>query len=88
MSRDLDRYVDRHITENRLPILLYLVGNDRIIDNAGVIEVLERGASEIMEVIHYPDQTHSIQFDAPDRMVSDMADWLKNSMRTGKEATP
>lgn len=76
VSHGLDGYVDEHVPENRAPVLLFLAGRDRIIDNAGVIEVLERGAQDSLKIVEYPDQTHSIQFDAPARMVDDMVRWL------------
>lgn len=74
-SRALDIFVEERTRENQLPVLLYLAGNDRIIDNDGVREVLDTSAAPV-EVIEYADQTHSIQFDAPERMVADMLDWL------------
>lgn len=76
VSHRLDGYVDEHVPENRAPVLLFLAGHDRIIDNAGVIEVLERGSQDSLKIVEYPDQTHSIQFDAPERMVGDMVQWL------------
>ena len=71
----LDKIVDRRIEQNRLPILLYLAGQDRIIDNESVEALVRRSAGPV-EVLTYADQTHSIQFDATDRMVVDMARWL------------
>ena len=74
-SRALDNFLDARVTKNRLPVLLYLAGNDRIIDNDGVVEFLRRSSGPV-EIIEYEDQTHSIQFDAPARMVADMLRWL------------
>lgn len=74
-SRALDGFVEEGVVENQLPVLLYLAGNDRIIDNDGVSDVLGRSPAPV-EVIEYADQTHSIQFDAPGRMVEDMLRWL------------
>ena len=75
-SRALDIYVERGVEQNRVPVLLYLAGNDRIIDNDGVVEVLRRSQAPV-EIVEYADQTHSIQFDAPERMVDDMLRWLQ-----------
>ena len=74
-SRALDGFVEERTRENELPILLFLAGNDRIIDNDGVKEVLSASRAAV-EIIEYADQTHSIQFDAPERMVTDMLEWL------------
>ncbi len=75
-SNKLDGYVDDRMPTNRLPIQLFLAGNDVIIDNEGVLEVLERGGQETLEVITYPEQTHSVQVDAAVRLVDDMVRWL------------
>jgi alpha-beta hydrolase superfamily lysophospholipase len=79
-SRRLDRYLARHVEDNRSPILLFLAGDDRIIDNAGVVRLLERGAREPLDIVTYEDQTHSIQFDATERLVADTAAWLERWM--------
>lgn len=74
----LDRYLERVIAEHTLPTLLFLAGQDRIIDNAGVIELLEHADRASLDLIEYADQTHSIQFDAPDRLVADMSHWIES----------
>jgi alpha-beta hydrolase superfamily lysophospholipase len=81
----LDRHVDDHVPENRLPILLFLAGQDRIIDNDGVVKVVERGGQRALDVVTYEDQVHSIQFDAADRLVTDMASWIER--RRAPEST-
>ena len=62
-------------------MLLFLAGQDRIIDNAGVVELLQRAQARQLQVIDYPDQTHSVQFDAPERLVQDMDKWLRQTAR-------
>ena len=76
-SHRLDRYVDQNIAANRLPLQLFLASNDSIIDNQGVLQVLQQGGEPGLDVLWYEDQTHSIQLDAPERLVRDMADWIK-----------
>jgi acylglycerol lipase len=76
-SHRLDGYIDGGMSSLRLPVQLFLAGGDRIIDNEGVRLVLAQGAQEKLEIVTYEDQTHSIQFDAPERMVQDMVKWLK-----------
>jgi alpha-beta hydrolase superfamily lysophospholipase len=81
----LDGYIAQAVADNRHPTLLFLAGEDRIIDNAGVVALLERGDRAALDIIEYPDQTHSIQFDAPDRLVDDMASWLESRSPAGGE---
>jgi alpha-beta hydrolase superfamily lysophospholipase len=72
----LEPYIDRRMPENRVPILLFLAGQDTIIDNEAVVKVLSRGEEHALKIIEYDDQTHSIQFDAPKRMVDDIVKWI------------
>jgi pimeloyl-ACP methyl ester carboxylesterase len=76
-SHRLDGYIDGVMSSLRLPVQLFLAGGDRIIDNNGVRLVLTQGAQDNLEIVTYEDQTHSIQFDAPERMVQDIVKWLK-----------
>jgi acylglycerol lipase len=76
-SRALDRYVERNIVGNRLPVPLFLAGEDRIIDNQGVLDVLRRGAAPELALVTYPEQTHSVQLDAPRRLAQDVATWVR-----------
>ena len=75
-SHRLDKFVDRQIAGNRLPVQLFLAGRDTIIDNEGVLQVLQQGREPGLDVLWYEDQTHSIQLDAPERLVHDMAAWI------------
>lgn len=74
-SLNMDMYVEREIARNQVPILLFLAGQDQIIDNAAVLELLRRGVAQ-PEVRLYEDQVHSMQFDAPERLVADIERWL------------
>jgi len=76
-SRQLDGFVAEHVAENRLDTLLFLAENDGIIDNAGVTGFLERGGAERLTIREYVGQTHSLQFDAPERLVRDITTFLE-----------
>lgn len=77
VSLRLEEYIDDLMPTNQLPVLLFLAGRDTIIDNNAVREVLELGAGDRLEVLTYDDQMHSIQFDAPDRLVEDVGHWIR-----------
>ncbi len=62
-TRKLDNHVDELMPGNRLPVQVFLAGKDRIIDNEGVLRVLQAGVQKDLEVVVYEDQTHSVQFD-------------------------
>jgi len=76
-SLRLDRHLRRQLPRNELPILVFLAGHDRIIDNPGVIELLKKGKQQVLDILEYHDQTHSIPLDAPDRLVADLLEWLR-----------
>ena len=76
-SSRLDSYLSGNIAALDKPTLLFLAGQDRIIDNDGVLGMLNRGNTNKLTVINYPDQTHSVQFDDPDKLVQDMNHWLQ-----------
>jgi alpha-beta hydrolase superfamily lysophospholipase len=76
-SRRLDNYIDSHMATNRLPMQLFIAGQDTIIDNQGVLRVLQPGQEAGLDVLLYADQTHSIQLDAPERLVHDVVQWIK-----------
>ncbi len=86
-SNKLEGYIDGNISNNRLPTLLFLAGEDRIIDNPAVIKVLKQGNMTEFEIVDYPDQTHSVQFDAPIRLVNDMDRWMKQQIANTRSST-
>ena len=85
-SRRLDQFVNDKIEGNGLPVLLFLAEKDPIIDNAGVLNLLQRGEEPGLEVVRYADQTHSVQLDAAQRLVDDMSKWL--TLRTSVRPEP
>jgi alpha-beta hydrolase superfamily lysophospholipase len=76
-SARLDGYlyfVPRHV---RLPVLLLLAGQDRIIDNARTRAFVERFASTDRQVIEYGEAHHTLEFEPEaDRHVNDLLAWL------------
>jgi acylglycerol lipase len=78
-SHRMDKLLDRHGDESRAPTLLFLAGHDRIIDNDETRRFF-RGRKNL-KIIDYPDQTHSIQLDAPDRLTRDIIEWVETTSR-------
>ena len=72
----LDSYVSKKLPENRLPLMLILAGQDKIIDNPATLKLLQRGGQDRYDIVIFPDQTHSVQFDAPDRLSLQVMAWL------------
>jgi len=78
-SSRLDAWLNERIEQLDTPLLLFLAGRDRIIDNAGVVALLQRAGLPHFEIIDYPEQTHSVQFDDPEQLVQDMDHWLREA---------
>lgn len=75
-SRRMDKLLKRAPSFHLPPMLVFLAGKDRIIDN----EATRRFFSRLRDgptILEYPDQTHSIQLDAPERLTSDIAAWVQ-----------
>ena len=69
------RLVPPHI---RVPVLLVLAGNDRIIDNGRTRRFVKRFASADSEVIEYPDAHHTLEFEPdPEPFIHDLGRWLE-----------
>ena len=75
-STRMDRLVAKKDDAKHPPMLVFLAGKDRIIDNEATRELVTRDPNRSVKIIDYPDQTHSIQLDAPERMTSDIIRWI------------
>ena len=76
-SRSLDRAIRARIHTLPVPVLLFLAGNDRIIDNGRTRELLDRLPSGLLRVRVYEEATHSIQFEETERLVRDVDRFLE-----------
>lgn len=71
----------------KIPVVTFLAGKDRIIDNDRVRAYVSRFASSDKQVIEYPSFHHTIEFESDPRpFFRDLTDWL--SVRTERSATP
>jgi alpha-beta hydrolase superfamily lysophospholipase len=62
----------------RVPVLLLLAEEDRIIDNARTRAFVDRFASTDIEIIEYPGAHHTLEFEPdPDRFIADLLRWLE-----------
>lgn len=73
----MDSQIADNIGQVSAPILLFLAGQDRIIDNQAVEALLAKTQSIDFKTVNYPEQTHSIQFDKSKQMVKDITTWVQ-----------
>ena len=68
------RWTPKHV---RVPVLLVLAGQDRIIDNGPTRAFVERFASGDRQVIEYPQGHHTLEFEPdPATYFADLTRWL------------
>jgi alpha-beta hydrolase superfamily lysophospholipase len=76
----LTRWVTQCPASIQAPTLLMLAGQDRIIDNQRVRELVERfeEPANRNRVIEYPDAEHTLEFEPhPGTFVRDLANWIE-----------
>ena len=76
-SRTLDRAIDARMRQLDRPVLLFLAGQDRIVDNERTRSLLERTPPGRLRVRLYEQATHSIQLDDTEDLVSDVCSFLE-----------
>lgn len=76
-SKVLDRVIRKAPESIRIPSLLMLAGQDRIIDNERTRTYFERFAASEKKILEYPQAHHTFEFeeDAP-AIFSDVLQWL------------
>lgn len=73
----LDRALRSAPPAIKLPVVTFLAGRDRIIDNERVRSYVDRFASTDKQVIEYPTAHHTLEFEADPRpFFRDLSDWI------------
>ena len=86
VSRAFEKEIDADAHSLSVPTLLVLAGMDQIIDNEAVESLLQTTADGTVQTLIYEDQTHSIQFDDPVRLSTDIERWVEELPRHQEEA--
>jgi alpha-beta hydrolase superfamily lysophospholipase len=74
----LDRYIRSAPPHIRVPTLLLLAGQDRIIDNRRTRRYVEQFAAPDKTILEYPAAHHTLEFEAePDFFIRDIVRWLE-----------
>ena len=77
-STRIDRRIRRRVHTLSAPVLLFLAGHDRIIDNEKTRRLLERLPSGHLQIHLYERATHSIQFEETQRLARDIDRFLED----------
>src|SRR5262249_54540839 len=77
----LSAYV--HLCSVRIPVLLLLAENDRIIDNARTRHFVENCGSADKKIIEYSGADHTLEFEPnPEIFLQDLQNWLQDHIAT------
>jgi pimeloyl-ACP methyl ester carboxylesterase len=76
-TRSLDRTIRARIHTLSVPVLLFLAGHDRIIDNERTRALLERLPPGLLRVLVYERATHSIQLEQTADLSRDIVRFLE-----------
>lgn len=80
----LDRFLRQAAGSVRIPVLVMLAGQDRIIDNRRTRRFVERFGSADKQIIEYPEAHHTLEFEPdPDRFLGDVIQWLDRHAARG-----
>ncbi len=81
-SLKFDVYLRRAVHRVRVPVLLLLAGNDRIIDNQRTQEFVDRFATNDRTTIKYPGRHHTLEFELdPEPIFDDLTKWIAHRAR-------
>jgi alpha-beta hydrolase superfamily lysophospholipase len=75
-SVHLDRRMQRASRCVRVPTLLLLAGEDRIIDSIRTRQFVETFPTTDRQVIEYPGRAHTLEFEDSHRLELDLVDWV------------
>jgi alpha-beta hydrolase superfamily lysophospholipase len=77
----LDGYVRWNPAYVSAPTLVFLAGQDRIVDNERTRTFIERFTAKDKQIIDYPEAHHTLEFEPdPSRFIGDLQRWLDGHM--------
>jgi 2-dehydropantoate 2-reductase len=75
-SLKMDKFIEEHINQLRIPAQLLLAGNDKIINNAATSKLFSlNGSFDTRKIIHESTE-HSLVFETPERTASEISEWI------------
>lgn len=76
-DRRLTRYARESAPFLKVPVLVMLAGQDRIVDNRRTRRFFERVGGQHKTLIEYPGAAHTLEFEAePAQYFRDLAEWI------------
>jgi len=76
-SMRMSEFIKKYIKRIRQPVQLFLARPDPLIDEKGLITLLEKGRQPSFDVQYVDGARHALQIEAPDRLARDIYHWIR-----------
>ncbi|MFH0910102.1 MAG: 2-dehydropantoate 2-reductase, partial [Planctomycetota bacterium] len=84
-SLKMDRYIEAHIPQLRVPTQLLLAGDDAIVDNAATDRLFSLAGGFRKRTVVHEGAAHSLVFESPERTAREIGEWMGEDRRGGAE---
>lgn len=76
-SKRMSEFIKKYIKRIRQPVQLFLARPDPLVDENGLITLLEKGRQPSFDVQYVDGAKHALQIEAPDRLARDIYHWIR-----------
>ncbi|GMT39475.1 MAG: hypothetical protein IEMM0001_0210 [bacterium] len=76
-SMRMSEFIKKYIKRIRQPVQLFLARPDPLVDENGLITLLEKGRQPSFDVQYVDGAKHALQIEAPDRLARDIYHWIR-----------
>lgn len=76
-SMRMSEFIKTYMKRIRQPIQLFLPRSDSLIDEKGLIALLEKGHQPSFDIQYIDGARHALQIEAPDRVARDIHHWIR-----------
>jgi len=76
-SMRLSEFIKKYIKRIRQPVQLFLARPDPLVDEKGLIALLEKGRQPSFDVQYVDGAKHALQIEAPERLARDIHHWIR-----------
>ncbi len=82
-SMRMSDFIKKYMKRIRQPVQLFLARPDPLIDEKGLIALLEKGRQPSFDVQYVDGVKHALQIEAPDRLARDIHHWIRYQELSG-----
>ncbi len=82
-SMRMTEFIKTYMKRVRQPVQLFLARPDPLVDEKGLISLLEKGHQPSFDIQYVDDARHALQIEAPDRLARDIHHWIRYQELSG-----